>query len=971
MASRRCAVPVSGGSWRSRGPLPQRRVRLVALAVAVAGISIARVAGAQCVIAGAPSNPLTMPSPVTTPEALLTWSAATGTAPITYTVYLDGAAVAGCSAISAPVCRVSGLTSGYHQWKVTASNCAGSGGTGGPWGLTVNLPCVPVVAVDLVAPPDAAVGTGAGPALQWLEPATGSLPFTYDVTLDGQAVTACTGISALACQLAGLAIDARAHSWSVTAHNACGSATSVTRSFSTCAATALPVPAFSWLEQGPLEFHGMRQALPFVNQVVHLRDTSTGTPTAWHWDLGDGLVSGDQNPARSWPSAGSHPVTLTATNCVGTSPPAVATVVVYDDIRPVTADFTWSPATGTPGAPMTFTAATGFELGDPTSFDWTFPGGATASGEIVSFAFECSDTVAVTLVARRGGIASAPTSKLVPTTGAPVCCHPPNRAGDPHPTSGATVPGGAVTLQWARPSQGTDQLAYDVYLDGALLTGCSGLAVPLCVTQVPDGAAIRVWKVIARNGCGDTTSFPDTPAEWQLKACSPPSAPDASAFTWQPSGAVEIDGVRQQQPYVGQTVTFSYDPLAPATSLTWSDGQSSPATVYDGVPHPAVVYAAPGDMPMRLVAGNCAGVTTIDQLVTVYPDRRPVHSSFTFSPQAPSALEPVTITFDASLAAGDPNEFTVDFGDGSAAETTGATSVQHVFACARSYAVAVIARRVKAGSTVESIPVAREVVLAGVPCSPSGLILVDLPRRAALAGGAGESGGFTVFNPDEQPMLLELSLRDTDSGQLRQGLALPLLPPQGIFTLDDLTALLGIDFGRATVWLRNAEEGRTALPVVSAWRCQQPAGGARFWQVAPVFVTWAPSNRYTTGWLAGLEHDSVGSVRDHTGFVTRLTFVDPTLVDAGRAPWGARKLALTLVDGRSGALLAAESLDLDSFGGYRSDYLNRFFHLPDALVLGPVAVRVEAPPGVSAVATAAVCDNASGSCLVVAAVADR
>jgi hypothetical protein len=56
-----------------------------------------------------------------------------------------------------------------------------------------------------------------------------------------------------------------------------------------------------------------------------------------------------------------------------------------------------------------------------------------------------------------------------------------------------------------------------------------------------------------------------------------------------------------------------------------------------------------------------------------------------------------------------------------------------------------------------------------------------------------------------------------------------------------------------------------------------------------------------------------------------------------------------------------DSLNLDTFGGYRSDYLNRIFHLPDGQDFGPVMVRIDLPAGVSAVATAAVVDNATGS----------
>jgi hypothetical protein len=922
--------------------------------------------GQNCVKPSAPANPSPASgTAVTSGTVQLVWSASSGTAPVTYTVYLDTLASAPKCSATATSCTVSGLKSGNHWWWVKAGNCGGESSSG-PWTIVVNLPCEPAGAPAPVSPADGAVGVGAAPRLAWQEPA-GSAPFAYDVLLDGARVAACSAIAATTCDLAGLPIDAALHTWTVTAKNACGNASSASRTFTTCAATAPPVPAIAWLEQGPLAFGGMQQAQPYAGQTVHLRGSASLEPTAWRWELGDGMARTGQNPTFVWPVPGSYQVTLAATNCFGASAPVGATVVVYADVRPVTADFSWSPEAPEAGSAVTFVAGDGYGLGDPAAFEWTFPGDVRKSGRIVSHVFSCAGTDTVTLVASRGTVVSSPTTRAVTTGGAPLCCRPPNRAGAPVPAVGATVPGGAVTLQWARPSQGTDPLAYDVWLDGARVRECTSIAARQCVVAAADGAATHVWKVIARNPCGDTTTFPDTAPEWRFKACAAPSAPDAATFSWQPSGVVEVGGVAQQQPYVGQAVTFSYDPAVAATSVQWTDYQRAPAVVYDGVAHPAVVYAAPGDRKMYLKASNCAGTTYVTRYVTVFADQRPVTAAFTVSPPAPGALDPMTVTFDTSPAAGDPNEFTVDFGDGAAAQTTRERSLQHVYRCARSYRIAVTARRVKTGSAVASNPTGRDLTVTGTACSPTALLLVDLPRRVERAGRAAESGGVALFNPGAEPLLLALAVRDADSGQLRQALELPQVPARGVLSLDDVTALLGLDFKVATLWLRNLREGATELPVVTAWRYQEPRTGTRYWQHLPVISVWPPSDKSATLWLNGLRHDSVNAERSRNGFVTRLTLVDPTITDVSRAPWGAKKLALTLLDSRTGAVLRSDSLSLDATGGYRSDYLNRFFHLPDAQDLDTVAVRVDVPAGVSAVATASVLDAASGSTLVLAA----
>jgi PKD repeat protein len=923
--------------------------------------------GQGCVAPGAPANPSPAAGAVvTSASTLVAWSAVGGTAPILYDVYVDTPASPQCST-TATSCQINYLTTGNHTWWVRTSNCAGDGGTGGPWSLVVNLPCVAPGTPPLVSPASGATGVGGAPTLKWQAPSTGSGPFTYDVVVDGTPVAACTGTAALTCSLSGLPITVTPHSWSVTARNACGNATSATRTFVTCANTAPPVPAFTWLEQAPLLVKGVQQAQPYAGQPVHFVDSTSGNPTAWQWSFGDGLVRTEQNQTFSWPVPGSYQVALAAANCFGAAAPVTATVVVYADVRPVTADFAWSPPLPVVGAPLTFTAASGSDNGDPTEFAWTFPGGEQASGRTVGHAFFCSGDARVRLVARRGAMVSAPTSKVVTVAGTPTCCLPPNRADTPVPESDATVPGGAVTLRWARPSEGTDPLLYDVFLDGVILPECTGTAVALCNTTVPDGAITHLWKVIARNGCGDTTTYPDTPTEWRFKACSAPSAPEAMAFTWQPAGIRDFGGVEQQQPYVGQAVTFSYDSATPATSLVWTDYQQSPAVVYRGVSRPVVTYAAPGEYAMGLEAGNCAGSTAATGSVTVYPDVRPVTARVTITPEHPAALEVVSFTLDAGESAGEPNEFTIDFGDGSAATTTSETTVQHLYRCGKSARVTVTARRVKVGSTVASAPASVALDVAGDRCSPDRLLVVDLPRRVEHPGQAPEGGGAVLFNADTEPMLLEMTVRDGDSGQLRRGLSVPLLPPQGTVTLEDVVAWLGLDFHKATVWLRNAEAGASALPVVSAWRYQEQAGGQRCFQYLPVLPLLPPSSRGTTQWLAGLVHDSLNAARGHYGFVTRLTLVDPAIADYPRTPWGDKKVILTLLDGVSGAVLRTDSINLDSYGGYRCDYLNSIFHLSEGQDLNTVSVKLDVPAGVSLAATATIIDNASGSSIVIGA----
>ena len=46
--------------------------------------------------------------------------------------------------------------------------------------------------------------------------------------------------------------------------------------------------------------------------TVKFQDTSTGAPTSWSWNFGDGTTSASQNPSHTYTSAGSYTVSLTA-----------------------------------------------------------------------------------------------------------------------------------------------------------------------------------------------------------------------------------------------------------------------------------------------------------------------------------------------------------------------------------------------------------------------------------------------------------------------------------------------------------------------------------------------------------------------------------------------------------------------------------------------------------------------------------
>ena len=95
--------------------------------------------------------------------------------------------------------------------------------------------------------------------------------------------------------------------------------------------------------------------------TVQFTDSSTGSPTSWTWDFGDGETSTMQNPSHSYGTAGVYTVTLVATNVSGSDVEAKANhiTVTPPPTGPITLDVRLYKVKGNRAADLTWEGATG------------------------------------------------------------------------------------------------------------------------------------------------------------------------------------------------------------------------------------------------------------------------------------------------------------------------------------------------------------------------------------------------------------------------------------------------------------------------------------------------------------------------------------------------------------------------------------------------------------------------------------
>jgi gliding motility-associated-like protein len=460
--------------------------------------------------------------------------------------------------------------------------------------------------------------------------------------------------------------------------------------------------------------------------VVQFNDQSTGNPTQWRWDLGNGTISFLQNPAVTYFNPGQYNVKLVVRNANGADS-VVKNQYISVFAQPTVA-FTGTPTTGCYPLLVQFADQSAPGSGTIASWEWDFGDGTGANVQNPSHTYTSSGNYNVTLrVTNSNGcvrtlsrpqyiqISNGVTANF--SNSAPNSCNPPATINFQNLTVGT----GAIAYEWNFGDGGTSTLpnpthvyaamgSYTVTLIAINSTGCRDTIVK------PN--AITIGSV--------TGAFtgPDSVCVGAVAAFVNTSTPAPGGATWDFGDGTGATGINAAKVYAAagtytvkmianfgactdsatKTITVLAKPTAAFTAPAPSScnvphtvaftNTSSGAVSYqwnfgDGgssnLANPSHTYGAFGSYDVTLIATNAFGCS--DTLVqTAFVNLQPTDVQINNLPS--NGCAPLTRSFAATVTSLDPVvSYLWDFGDGNTA--TGANPT-HTYTAAGSYTVSLI-----------------------------------------------------------------------------------------------------------------------------------------------------------------------------------------------------------------------------------------------------------------------------------------
>ena len=310
--------------------------------------------------------------------------------------------------------------------------------------------------------------------------------------------------------------------------------------------------------------------------TVRFSDQSSGSPTNWYWEFGEGGTSTLQNPLYTYTVPGLYTARLSVGNSAGSNS-ATRSIVVNSNAPVPTAAFTASPVQGPAPLSVDFTDTSSE---NPTGWQWDFGDGSTSILQDPTHTYTSPGTYTVKLIASNSAGGSMATKSQLITVQVPST-----------PSTSSTLPSASflytpvsgnmpLTVEFLDTSSGDPtQWIWD-FGDG----GTSILQDPTHTYNSPGSYTV---KLTVRNSAGNSTATGSEPIRVSL-AVSPPIA----SFTASPdSGKPPL------------SVIFTDTSTGNPDSWLWDFGDGGTSTQQD----PVHTYSTVGSYDVTLKVQNSAG----------------------------------------------------------------------------------------------------------------------------------------------------------------------------------------------------------------------------------------------------------------------------------------------------------------------------------------------------------------------------
>lgn len=378
--------------------------------------------------------------------------------------------------------------------------------------------------------------------------------------------------------------------------------------------------------------------------IVNFQDLSTGGPTGWNWNFGNGNTSVLQNPTATYFTPGTYTVTLTASNLNGSNT-LIRTqyITVYE---PPTVNFMANTRTGCFPLRVQFSDLSMPGAGNTNvSWSWDFGNGLTSTQQnpLVTYNTAGTYTVSLTVTNDKGCTRTVTRPNYITVT---------NGVDAAFTFSNPTVCHAPATINFTNTSTGPPTLSYQWdFGDGNFST-----AISPSHTYLADGSYVVTLVTTSTAGCVDT--FRSNPIV-------------IGAFTTSFNAPLTA--------CINERVTFTNTSAPVPVSATWNFGDGGTATGINS----NHTYTLPGTYTVRLYNTYSSCTDSAQQTITINP--RPV-ADFT-APATVRCEPPFTVNFQ-DMSTGGATGWQWDFGDGN---TSTLQNPSHTYTSYGSFTVTLVA----------------------------------------------------------------------------------------------------------------------------------------------------------------------------------------------------------------------------------------------------------------------------------------